>query len=228
MNVITRIAALAAVSLSCLSYCCQDAAAQLSEDAPAPRANTHAASPISRPHGNPMPADVEMGRPYFESWSGVLAHVERLLKIIVIVFAAIWAYFKFVKGRVFKPRLDLRVCGETELIAAGRLAVARVTLKNVGLSKVQLSQAGTAVQISGPADIRAIPIVWDGKAIFQVFEDHPWIEPGEVLVESHAVIVDESIDAFRFEARVVAENKEWNAFEICTGANRNNTTLKED
>jgi hypothetical protein len=49
-----------------------------------------------------------------------------------VIIGGIWAYFKFVKGRTFRPRLEVGLAGQWRLFNGKDLLHARVTLKNIG------------------------------------------------------------------------------------------------
>ena len=157
-------------------------------------------------------------RPYPQAWSDVLVDGERILRIFVILAAGRLGYVKFLKGRVFKPSLELEVSGRTDATQAGQAAVVVIRLKNNGVTKVSLSPEGTAARISKPRNVHRTPIEWtpDAIVVFELFKDHHWIEPGEMIKESHVIVLKEAQPVLRFEARVTSPNIEWNASEICT------------
>jgi hypothetical protein len=111
-------------------------------------------------------------------WGRILTNVETVLKILAIVVAGAWAYFNYFKGRTYRPRLELdaeasRRC-PTHVIVS-------VSLKNVGLSKVEVKQVGSALRIcmhDCSADLSCPHLAeWQHVATLPLWEHHHWIEP---------------------------------------------------
>lgn len=108
-----------------------------------------------------------------------------------------WAYLNYVRGRTFKKRLELKICGKTLLCDAALLLSGSAELKNVGLSKVAIEQRGTAILIY---DLKAaslleqepINAVEEGTLALSVFENHGWIEPGETIQQSFLLQLPEA------------------------------------
>jgi hypothetical protein len=91
-----------------------------------------------------------------------------------------------------------------------------VQLKNVGLSKVAISQEGSAIRV-----FATDPTKTDGAAEWQraitvgVFEKHGWIEPGETITDQALVSVSGvGHKAIKLELRLVGDHIEWNALCI--------------
>src|SRR5262249_49411574 len=67
--------------------------------------------------------------------------------ILGIVVGGVWAYFKFIKGRLFKPRLALEIeakfiCDQfltTRYSERIKYLLITIQFKNVGLSKVEIA-----------------------------------------------------------------------------------------
>lgn len=110
--------------------------------------------------------------------------VQALVTTVGFVVAGVWTYVKFIKGREFRPHVEITVTGDW-LGEAGELGLRlRVQLKNIGSAKVQLTQRGTGVMVSRPADEQPSPpaeTVWTTLGVYGVFEKHEWIEPGETI-----------------------------------------------
>lgn len=65
--------------------------------------------------------------------------VSTLVTTTAVVIGAAWAYFKFLKGRTFRPRLEVGLSGEWRPVDDGRhLFHARVTVTNIGAAVVEL------------------------------------------------------------------------------------------
>lgn len=131
---------------------------------------------------------------------------DSLAKIIAVIAAAVFGYWKFLHGRVFHPRL------ETSISVSARVESGRVflevlcKLKNVGLSKVDLDRKLSAIRLffctPGSSDRLA---KWPQDALFAVdaFANHEWIESGETIEDSHVFIFDNVVGQLcRAELRV--------------------------
>ena len=94
-----------------------------------------------------------------------------------LVIGGIWAYFKFVKGRTYRPRLEIHLFGQWRLIDTKHLLQARISVKNIGASIVTLLQKGTGLRVSVLA--RRQPrapasAVWESLRVFEVPGFRSW------------------------------------------------------
>ena len=126
---------------------------------------------------------------------------------VAVVIGAIWAYFKFFKGRTFKPRLEVELDGQWQPNADRHLLRARITLKNIGASKVELVQKGSGLRVSRLSSNRSTspsPVSWLGPKVFSIFLEHSWIEPGETISDDVLLdLVTPNPQTTLFEARLV-------------------------
>jgi hypothetical protein len=117
-----------------------------------------------------------------------------------VLVGGTWTYFKFIRGRTYRPRLSVDVAGQWRVINGADVLHVRVRVTNIGASKVSLNQYGSGVRVSFPtAGQRADEIEWepilapargDNDAantekpkprVFEVLGEHEWIEPGETV-----------------------------------------------
>jgi hypothetical protein len=124
---------------------------------------------------------------------------------LAIIVGGWWAYFKLVQGRTFRPRLEVDMSELWHEIGGSYRAHARVSVKNIGSSDVNLLQRGTGLRIStltseqipGPSIMR-----WTSLGVFEIFKEHDWIEPGETI--SDELLLDLGHPgALLFEVRLV-------------------------
>jgi len=54
---------------------------------------------------------------------------------VAVIVGGLWAYFKFVRGRTFRPRLELGMSGQWRMIKDEPFLHARVTVKNIGAAQ---------------------------------------------------------------------------------------------
>ncbi|MFE4727344.1 hypothetical protein [Microbacterium sp. NPDC056736] len=114
----------------------------------------------------------------------VVEIIQSLVTTTAVVVGGIWAYFKFVKGRTLRPRLEVTIAG-TWVIAEGvQHPHVTVSVKNIGTTVVRLLQEGTGLAIEAletPQPAGKNSMVWAAGRTVRVFADHEWIEPGETI-----------------------------------------------
>lgn len=122
-----------------------------------------------------------------------------------VIIGAVWAYYRFVKDRTYRPRLEVTLAGQWLEVGAQSCLLARIHVKNIGASKVDLLQKGTGLRISTMGDVGPNGRVeWTAGPVHPILENHKWIEPNETV--SDDVLVTPSTDSGRpvlFEARLV-------------------------
>jgi hypothetical protein len=135
--------------------------------------------------------------------------VEKTLTSVAILAGGVWAYYNFFKGRVYRTRLEPTASGRLVSDGESTYLIATVTLKNAGLSKVDLHQEGSGLRVfacaTGPAVTDARDVEWERIGTFPIFADHRWIEPGEMISEDRMIAVPgKGHVAFLLELRIVA------------------------
>ncbi|MDP9070439.1 MAG: hypothetical protein M3N68_03975 [Actinomycetota bacterium] len=136
----------------------------------------------------------------------VVETVQAATTAVAVVVGAIWAYFKFVKERTYRPRLEVGMSGEWRSTGKERLLHARVTVKNIGTSVVELAQEGTGLRLSRISSIpeEAGQIKWQKLTVFPILAEHQWIEPGETVSDDLLVTVPvPASEPTLFETRLV-------------------------
>jgi hypothetical protein len=119
-----------------------------------------------------------------DTWD-IAAHVGN---VIGLVGAGVWAYFNFVQSRTYHPRMELSVAGEIHSTPSRKLLVPRITLRNIGLSKVQLLQRGTGYRVwyaTGRVKVGGHLAWLGGTPVYRIFENHEWLEPGESIFDEN-------------------------------------------
>lgn len=108
---------------------------------------------------------------------------------LATILAGAWAYYRFVKGRVFTPRLTLTVDARQSRIDAAAYVVATLNVANVGLSRVEIESA--TLRVSSLALEPVAGGVTEPRRVWldttRVLLAHSWIESGEVLKEQAMV-----------------------------------------
>lgn len=111
---------------------------------------------------------------------------------IAFIVAGIWAYHRYVKTREDKPRLEPSISAEPVPFGGAQYMLVTLQIRNTGVCDVDISQKGTGLEVSvmtrGSANGNAAPAAWAAPPVYEVFENHQWIEPGETITDQ--VLVD--------------------------------------
>lgn len=125
-----------------------------------------------------------------------------------MIIGGIWAYFKFIKGRTVKPKLAIDMSGQWLRGGRKRWLHVRITVRNIGTSKVILRQEGTYLEVRvldarqpSPPDYAK----WKSAGKYEVLDDHHWIEPGEIVSDDLMLNLGIRPTTFRIDARLVVQ-----------------------
>lgn len=129
-----------------------------------------------------------------ETFKNVTAGAASTATAVAVIIGGVWAYFKFIRGRTFKPKLSIALAGQWRSVPqVGNAFHARLRVTNIGASKADLKQFGTGLQVSFPSEDQPppprrfrwqpVPLAEDEKTpqVFSVLKEHRWIEPGETV-----------------------------------------------
>jgi hypothetical protein len=149
-------------------------------------------------------------------WSDLLNEIEKVLRILAIVMAGIWAYYRYFRGRTFRPRVELTVSGLVVQKDGKEYMVATVGLQNLGLSRVGIDQIGTALFVStSNADSSPFfDVEWSRPSGFQVFTTHTGIEPNEPIVNKLLYRLPTGQSFVKLHLQVVSGKQKYTADEI--------------
>jgi len=106
-----------------------------------------------------------------------------LVTAAAVIVGAIWAYYRFIKGRDYRPRLDVAMSGEWLTVDDKRVLLVRVHIKNIGASVVRLQQKGTGLRVDTlvNSNNEQGAVDWVAGPVYSIFEEHAWIEPNETV-----------------------------------------------
>ena len=148
-----------------------------------------------------------------DDWKTTADIVKAAVTSLAVIAGGSWAYFRFVKGRTFRPHVEAEIIGATWLGTQdrpGRLHV-RVQLKNIGAAKVALTQRGTAVKVSRIAEKQLDPpaaMQWnDFDKEYEIFCAHEWIEPGETIADEVLLRLPIEPQVIQVRTRIVLARK---------------------
>jgi hypothetical protein len=147
-----------------------------------------------------------------ESWKTVAEIVQAAITSVAVLLGGIWAYFKLVKGRTFRPRVETGI-DATRLGIGGHVGLhVCLRLQNIGGSKVRLCREGTGVMISHVADKQPdspAETQWQQLRVFDAFVKHQWIEPGEPLADELLIRLPTMPEVVEVKMRIVLNRRIW-------------------
>jgi hypothetical protein len=148
-----------------------------------------------------------------EEWS-------KVIQSAAIVVGGVAAYFKWFKGRLYRPRLELSVSGSIIGQTANHVLVT-ARAKNLGLCNVRIKQRGTALRAFSELKLGSIKeslsVEWKHEATFPVFENHGWIESNEIMEEQLLVnLAGHPAQVYRLELFVASGKIIWSVSSILT------------
>ena len=124
---------------------------------------------------------------------------------------------------MFFPRLEVSVSGVAVLRENRTTLMAMLEIKNVGLSRVDIRQKGTALRVLSANEMTPAAIVtpnWSHLGTFSVFERHGWVEPGETINKNKLLIIPGANDRdYLLELHIGAGKLVWIATSIVPAAN---------
>ena len=85
-----------------------------------------------------------------------LSVILRLILGIGIIVGAVWTYFHYFRGRIYRPRLEIIVSGKITNNNGILFIITKIRIKNVGLSKIDIKQKGTGMRIIGLEKIHEV------------------------------------------------------------------------
>ncbi len=137
----------------------------------------------------------------------VVSALSSAITALAVLIGGLWAYFKFVRGRTYRPRLSVTMSAQWHPLNGRPMLHARITVKNIGASIVTLRQrGGTGLGIGVLSSDQPAPPAaaeWEVIRVFEILRDHEWIEPGETVSDDLLLDLDsDEPEVLLFEARL--------------------------
>lgn len=125
-----------------------------------------------------------------------------LITAAALVLGAVWAYYRFVKGRTYTPRLQVSMRGEWLTVNRKRFLLARVCVQNIGASHVVLLRKRLWIRRLADSDHTG-PVKWAPARAVNILKRHSWIEPGATVSDDVLLRLDiPAGEPVLFEARL--------------------------
>jgi hypothetical protein len=103
------------------------------------------------------------------------------IKFVALLVGAAWTWMNYRRGRIYTHKPMVRTTGRL-FTKSGELYVSILCeLKNIGQSKYEIEQEGTACRVWAITDDMPTPeeLIW----LSSVFTQHGWMEPGGEIVD---------------------------------------------
>lgn len=134
-----------------------------------------------------------------DNWEKLTGTAEHLATVAAIFLGALIGYYKFLRGRVFRPRLEPAVSGRMERLDGIDYLIVTLQLKNVGASRVVICRQSSGLNIfldqahrlpKNEAERLTLEnVAWDEPVTLPVLENHEWIESGETIQEAKIIAI---------------------------------------
>ena len=129
----------------------------------------------------PGPLEEASSLPGWTDWVSV---AQNAVQIVALVVGAVFAYWKFFRGRTFPRRLEPAVTGEWLKEDPVEGVLVRVSLKNTGAADVPLDRNAIRIFTVGQDGWGTSKTPgWDRMMTLSVFKEHEWIESQEVITD---------------------------------------------
>lgn len=133
-----------------------------------------------------------------ETFKNIAAGVASIATTVALLIGGVWAWFKFIRGRTFNPRISYEILGQWRPIddATAYVLHVRVRVTNISAAAITLRQYYTALDVSflrGRQSELPDIVEWENYlasrtdpsqvGAFAVLEECNWIEPGETVTD---------------------------------------------
>jgi hypothetical protein len=157
-----------------------------------------------------------------------LATVQSIATVAALIVGGFWAYFKVFKGRTYTKRLEPSVSAKLVVKEDYTCAVVRVSIRNVGLTRVDIDLLDSAIKVYSYTRENYEPefhnAIWTDLGTIDALVHHAWIEPGENLIEDRLLALpNEKPIAIMLKLRLLPklpsfslrrQRTEWNAVAV--------------
>lgn len=163
------------------------------------------------PLGMLQETTTQAGPQWLNNTQKVADIIQKAVTAGALIVGGIWAYYKFVRGRIFVSNLEVVISGEASRQNDRISLVATASVKNIGSSKLEVFHTLTALRILAPKSVSTVRTAeiteWDHLKTLRLFADQTHFEPTEPAVDAHLVVVPghDEYTALKLEAIVVSD-----------------------
>lgn len=145
--------------------------------------------------------------------------VTKIVGTLAVIIGGVWAYYKYIRGRLFHRRIELVINGEIVYVNSLPHLLLKYEIKNIGLSKLDLNKESSAIKVMKyrPPDdsLEVESAYWEQIGAFSVLKNHSWVESTEIINESSLFSISEIQNiVYKAEIRIVGRGKSWAALDI--------------
>jgi hypothetical protein len=117
--------------------------------------------------------------------------IQGSITTLAILAGGLWGYLKVIRGRLYRPRLEPTVSGRLIKLGDAPYAIVKLSVKNVGLSRVQLDKGLSTLEIEAYSTSSNLGkfhrASTSSLGVINVLRRHDWVEPGECIVDEETV-----------------------------------------
>lgn len=158
----------------------------------------------------------------WEQANHIASTIQNVLTSIALILGAIWAYYRFIRFRTLKPRLDFSFDVNSFSDGnKGHIAIVGLKISNKGNTRVDLRKDANQRcylkygLVTAPKSTEQVSIISQTskqlKHVDKVFTAHKWIEPGETIDDVKILhMPTQNAIAVQLEMEVFGEQK-WSA-----------------
>jgi hypothetical protein len=148
--------------------------------------------------------------------------VYHLVAAIALIVGGGWAYLKYIRGRTFVRRLDIRATGTVQKTVRMIRLVVEIDASNVGLRVLEISPAESGLRVytlsARPEAVEeAAEARWEYVGTWGLFEAQRLLEPGESVRDPHLLeIAGGSFAALKLQTTVSprGSQRSWQTTEV--------------
>jgi len=138
--------------------------------------------------------------------------VDKAIKAVAVLIGGVWTYVNIRISRIYRHKAEVSITGTLHPRGNALLLIIDCRIKNIGQVKYDINQRGTCIQVFGIDDQGNDEQI----ALLEVFKEHFWVEPGELVTEPKSLLIPTCYLAIKTTMRVVSAKIEWNASSITT------------
>ena len=133
--------------------------------------------------------------------------IEKVIQLLAVVIGAIWVWANYLLNRTHRARLEARITAEVLQLEGGFVKIV-LGLKNVGLSKVDILQEGTAARIYSFEARSSSKPYWKHRLSVPIWNSVTWVEPGESCEEQQLLPIPIALRSpIKFELFIVCQHR---------------------